>query len=124
MGTECALVLCLWTHSPECLNLGNFLNKKTDKHFFSNIYKERTTLNPNYLIEEMSNEYKIPLYTGGWGMGYYIDVDYFIKEQKYVYYAHEGGTTLTELFKSDNWKEFSEYVRKDLLDMFIHFNEN
>jgi hypothetical protein len=52
---------------------------------------------------------------------YGIEVHYSIKEKKYIYYNISDGD-IYEKFKSEDWIEFHTYVRKDLLDMFIHFN--
>lgn len=105
-------------------DIKNYLNEKTKTHLFSDIYEGRTTLSPNRMIQHFSNADRVVLYGGGWGMGNYIEVHYSIKEKKYIYYFTSdtvGEGTRAE-FKSENWIEFHTYVRKDLLDTFIHFN--
>jgi hypothetical protein len=99
----------------------NFLDLKTDKHLFSDIYEGRTTLNPYRLLEKSPLD-RINLYAGGWGHSFYIRVWYSIKENIYTYDAGEIGN-FSVIFKSGNWIVFHEYVRKDLLDTFIHFNK-
>ena len=104
-------------------DIKNYLSKKTDKHFFSDIYKGRTVLRPNDLIEFYSNKDIITLYQGGLGMGNYIRVEYSTKENKYIYYTINSNEKQREDFKSDNWVEFHTYVRKELLDLLILFND-
>jgi hypothetical protein len=65
---------------------------------------------------------RINLYAGGWGHGFYIRVWYSIKEKIYIYDAGEI-SNFSVIFKSGNWIEFHEYVRKYLLETFIHFNK-
>ncbi len=105
-------------------DIKNYLDKKTETHLFSNIYKGRTILSPNLMIENFSNADSVALYGGGWGMGNYIEVRYSIKEKKYMYYYTSGaiGEGTHADFESEDWTEFYTYVRKDLLDTFIHFN--
>ena len=93
-------------------------------HLFSNIYKGRTTLNPAAEYKWHMFLDKITLYDGGWGQGNYIEVSYSTKENMYIYASGNGDsyTCNNTLFKSGNWVEFHEYVRKDLHEMFVHFN--
>jgi hypothetical protein len=99
----------------------NYSDKITDKHLFSDIYEGRTTLNPDTLLE-YSALGRINLYHGGWGLGNYIRVWYSIKEKIYIYDTGDDEDSAV-LFKSGNWIEFHEYVRKDLLVTFMHFNK-
>jgi hypothetical protein len=104
-------------------DIENYLNKTSDKHFFSDIYEGRTPINPNGMIEYYCVGADVyTLYSGTWGLGFYIDICYSTKEQKYIYYQTSENTK-HEIFKSENWEEFHTYVRKDLYDMFIWFND-
>ena len=76
-------------HIPDKIvvdDIKNYLDKKTDKHFFSDIYNGKTFLSPNYLIKYYSNKDIINLYEGGLGMGNYITPNlrkmgqFFLKE--------------------------------------------
>ena len=104
-------------------DIKNYLSKKTDKHFFSDIYKGRTVLRPNDVIEFYYNKDIITLYQGSLGMGNYITVEYSTRENKYIYYTINSNEKPRENFKSDNWEEFHTYVRKELLDLLIWFND-
>ena len=112
-------------HIPDKIvvdDIKNYLDKKTDKHLFSDIYNGKTSLSPNYLIKYYSNKDIINLYEGGLGMGNYISIAYSIKENIYIYYTINTNENPVENYKSDNWFEFQSYVRKELLDIFIRFN--
>ena len=114
-------------HLPDKIvadDISNFLLKKTNKHFFSDIYEGRTLLTPNDIMQYNSNSDVIYLYEGGAGFGNYLRVSYSIKENKYIYYTINQGETPQENFKSENWTEFHTYVRKHLLDIFIWFNKS
>jgi hypothetical protein len=76
------------------------------------------------MIQYLSNADRVVLYGGGWGMGNYIEVHYSTKEKKYMYYYTSGaiGQGTHADFESEDWTEFYTYVRKDLLDTFIHCN--
>lgn len=105
-------------------DIKNYLDEKTKTHLFSDIYKGRTSLSPNRMIQYLSNTDRVVLYGGGWGMGNYIEVYYSTKEKKYIYYNTSGavGQGTHADFESEDWTEFYTYVRKDLLDTFISFN--
>ena len=114
-------------HLPDKIvadDIKNFLHEKTDKHLFSDIYKGRTSLSPNFMIKYGNADYSdvIYLYEGGLGMGNYHSVVYSIKQQNYIYYTINANEKPHEIFKCENWKEFYTHVRKELIDMFVLFN--
>lgn len=104
-------------------DIKNFLTKKKNKHLFSDIYNERTLINPNSFIKYTSNLDIISLYEGGTGLGTYLRVVYSIKENKYIFYTINQFEDPVENFKSENWLEFYLYVCKKLFDIFIWFNK-
>jgi hypothetical protein len=103
-------------------DIENYLSKKTDKHFFSDIYNGKTLLNPTTLMNYYSNKDIIYLYEGGLGMGNSIKVAYSTQENKYIYYTINSNESPREDLKSDDWVTFHTYVRQQLLDLFIWFN--
>lgn len=103
-------------------DIRNFLTKKTDTHLFSNIYEGKTFINP-YNFDFYRNSDSIKLYEGGFGMGYYCELAYSIEQKKYIYYIFDHECEkLREGYKSENWEEIHDHVWKELLDIFISFN--
>jgi hypothetical protein len=105
-------------------DIQDYLSRKTNKHFFSDIYNGRTVLSPNELMQYYSNEDIICLYDGGLGMGNYSRVAYSTKENKYIYYTMNSNEDPREDFKSDDWKKFHTHVRKELLELCIWFDKH
>lgn len=98
---------------------------KTPEHLFSNIYEGRTLITPNTLIEYKSSSDFINLYEGGVGLGHYIGVGYLVDKKKYVYYTCTyGNPVFNYQFETDKWDEMYTYAKKEMLELFIHFNKS
>ena len=112
-------------HIPDKIvadDIKSYLTNKSETHLFSNIYKGKTYISPNRMIDYTDRQ-TIELYNGSFNMGYYFRVVYSVVKNKYIYYKNNTGEILEEYFSSENWLHFHSYVFKDLLDIFIWFNE-
>jgi hypothetical protein len=101
----------------------NFINNKSKKHYFSEIYKGRTMIYPCFLMEYCSDDNVIKLYNGGNGLGHYMEVVYLVNEEKYAFYTINDGCNPNEMFKCNDWNIFVTFVRNYLHDCFVWFNE-
>jgi hypothetical protein len=87
----------------------NSSEKKFLPHNFSNIYEGRC-LYPNSLYDyyDFVNQFEIPIYSGGFGHGYYHEVRYNVSTQKYLYYLGDGKWILE--YETDSWDQLHKYV--------------
>ncbi len=90
-------------------DLINATEKKYLPHNFSNICTGKC-LYPFTMLEyfDFVNQFEIPIYSGGFGHGYYHEVRYNVSTQKYLYYLSDGEWNCN--YETDSWESLHKYV--------------
>ena len=90
----------------------NYIYDNDYRHIF---YKYHRSLRPNELIEHELNFPCMHLYSGGLGLGHYLEICYDCLKQGYVLFIFSDSENKNISFESVNWREMYDYVNNYFL---------
>ena len=108
-----SLIKNILSKVPNKLVVDDIIQFIKTKDFNSHLFSYSKNIYPNVFIQYNNSADRIKLYDGGLGQGNYINIVYYISENKYVYCGIIDGNTL-EIFKSENWDEVVKYVKDNI----------